>query len=176
MKLIAELSSETLQQLEMLYEEIMWLRARPNITSSVARSWYTHACSERLKKHIRRFSGFISEAAATDKSPDLRLEHHLRMQTVLTQLVEHHHRDQIRDPEEFISTICRYEEVHIVTKDENYAAMRAKGDYDLAEIQLLAWDTLTSERRFDLWKRMLRGRVSNHLEFRPGSDNAIEGA
>lgn len=167
MKPIAELPCAIAEQLGMLYEEIMWLRSRPNVTSSVARSWYTHACSERFKRHIRRFSGLVSEAAATDRAVDLRLEHHLRLQAVLTQLVERHHRDEIRDTEEFISTLIRSEEVHIVTREENYAARKANGDYNLAGIRLLPWDSLDSEFRMMLWKTRLNGKVSNHLEFRP---------
>jgi hypothetical protein len=45
---------------------------------------------------------------------------------------------------EFIQTLVEYERVHIVTVGENYAAMRAKGDYALAEIQLVPWSEFTS--------------------------------
>ena len=165
MKTVAEVPSEITEQLGMLYEEIMWLRSRPNVTSSLARSWYTHACSERFKRYIRRFSGLVSEAAASDSAVDLRLEHHLRLQTVLTQLVERHYRNEIRDTEEFISTVIRSEEVHIVTREENYAARKANGDYNLAGIRLLPWDSLGSEFRMKVWKTRLNGKVSNHLEF-----------
>lgn len=67
----------------------MWLAARPNVTPSVARSWYTHATAERLKRHVRMFTGRVSKRAS-EFEEELRLEHFLRIQTTLTQLVEKH--------------------------------------------------------------------------------------
>ena len=156
-------------QLRNLYEEIMWLRHRPNITSSVARSWYTHACSERLKRHIRRFSGRISRNAINPEAV-LILEHHMRMQKQLTSLVERHHQDDSLGAEEFIASVISLEEVHIVTFQENYEAKDADGDYSKTGIELIDFNTLDYESRLRLWKRMLKGRVSNHHEYKPNKE------
>lgn len=154
------------EQLSAVYEEIMWLAVRPNVTPSVARSWYTHATVERLKKHIRMFTGCVSKRAV-DLEEELRLEHFLRIQTTLTQLVEKHLTQDIRDAQEFIETITRCEQVHIVTRDENYAAMKTKGDYGAAGIELVDWSTLSYEKQLRLWKRMLQGKVANYRDYEP---------
>lgn len=146
----------------------MWLAARPNVTPSVARSWYTHATAERLKKRVRMFTGQVSEQACHFRE-DLRVEHYLRIQTRLTQLVEKHLRDGYRNSSEFIELIKCCEQVHIVTKTENYAAMKAKGDYLTAGIKLVQWSSIDLETQSKLWKKMLRGKVANQEEFKPSA-------
>jgi len=169
LKTVIPSASPTLNaQLTSLYEEIMWLRGRPNITSSVARSWYTHACAERFKKHVRRFTGRISKSSV-DPEAKLQLEHHLRIQTSLTSLVEKHHTGNLRDPADFIDTVIKFEEVHIVTSAENYSARRAKGDYSLAGIELVDFHSLSIEDQSRLWRLMLLGRVANHADFNPNN-------
>lgn len=145
----------------------MWLARRPNVTASVARSWYTHATSERLKKYVRMFTGQVSIQAAKNLDSDLRLEHYLRIQTTLTQLVKRHLDSDLNDPSDFINTILRCEQVHIVTKSENYDAMKAKGDYTAAGIELVSWGDIGLEQQQVLWGKMLRGKVANHGDFRP---------
>ena len=144
----------------------MWLAARPNITPSVARAWYTHATAERLKKRVRMFTGQVSENAGRFKE-DLRLEHHSRIQTKLTQLVKDHVENGINDPMKFVSIIHRCERVHIVTRTENYAAMKSKGDYEAAGIKLLKWDELNFAQKELLWKKMLQGKVANYKDYEP---------
>jgi hypothetical protein len=51
--------------LESIYAEIMWLSRRPNVTDGRARAWYTHIMAESVKRKLRRFSGKVSETAAT---------------------------------------------------------------------------------------------------------------
>lgn len=144
----------------------MWLAARPNVTPSVARSWYTHATAERLKKHVRMFTGFVSLNAANNTKEELRLEHYLRIQTTLTQLVKKHIDNNLCNPDDFINTILQCEQVHIVTKSENYDAMKAKGNYELAGIKLIRWETLEAKQREFLWNKMLRGKVANYSDFK----------
>jgi len=156
----------TLQkELLALYKEIMWLAARPKVTPSMARAWYTHVVAERLKRRIRHFSGKVSLAAASDPSAILRLEHQSRIQTKLTALVEAHRQLDKPNPEEFIRLLLKWENVHIVTLSENYAAMRHDGDYRKAKIKLLSWRSIPKETRLILWARMLRGKVANAREF-----------
>jgi hypothetical protein len=102
---------------------------------------------------------------------DLRLEHFLRIQTTLTQLVERHLKEGSRDAQEFINTIKRCEQVHIVTQSENYAAMKAKGCYQDADIKLVDWSSLGYDTQLKLWKKMLRGKVANHSEYQPLLDS-----
>jgi hypothetical protein len=83
----------------------------------------------------------------------------------LTQLVARHLKTGTRSAAEFINIVLEYEQVHIVTLAENYAAMKAKGDYLLAGISLVDWRDLPTERQRVLWRKVLNGRVSNAAEF-----------
>ncbi|SOC08705.1 hypothetical protein SAMN05877962_10978 [Alloalcanivorax xenomutans] len=112
------------------------------------------------------FTGCVSKKASVFEE-ELRLEHFLRIQTTLTKLVERHLRDDYLNAREFIETIKRCEQVHIVTRTENYAAMKAKGDYQDAGIELVDWSSLDYETQSKLWKKMLRGKVANHDEYQP---------
>jgi hypothetical protein len=152
--------------LESVYEEIMWLARRPNTSPSAARAWYTHIAAERLKKHVRIFTGMVSQNALKEGAT-LRLEHYLRIQTTLTQLVKDHVSNDIYDADEFVKVIEQCERVHIVTAAENYSAMKAKGDYVVADIKLVEWKDVPSPLQSYLWKKMLRGRVANASEFTP---------
>ena len=80
--------------LESIYEEIMWLSTRPNVTPGRARAWYTHIMADGVKRKLRRFSGKVSKAAATQRDGPLMLEHFKRIQTTLTTLVEQHRTEQ----------------------------------------------------------------------------------
>jgi hypothetical protein len=160
-----EIDNALNDELNDLYEEIMWLAARPRVTASFARAWYTHVRADFLKRRIRRFSGFVSERAVSGGEP-LRLEHFERIQTTLTALVSKHLEAGVRNSKEFVETLVQCERVHIVTFKENYLAMSAKDDYEIAGIELLGWDRIEPDRRGELWKAMLRGKVSNAQEFR----------
>jgi hypothetical protein len=154
-------------KLAAIYEEVMWLAERPNITPSAARSWYTHVAAVTLRRSVRRFTGKISDSAATDEGAILRLEHYKRIQTTLTKLVARHVKTGTRSPEEFIRTVTDCEQVHIVTLAENYAAMKAKGDYLLAGISLRDWRSLPVKRQRVFWRKILNGKVSNAADFAP---------
>ena len=150
-----------------IYEEVMWLSARPNVTPGRARAWYTHVMSEAVKRKLRRFTGKVSESALAERDGPLMLEHFKRIQTTLTTLVERHRVEQLSAPDEFVKTLVKFEQVHIVTRAENYAAMRAKGNYREAGITLMSWKQIDPTRRTELWQRMLRGKVANASEFKP---------
>ena len=149
-----------------IYEEVMWLAQRKNITPSDAPSWYTHVTANKYRKNLRKFTGFVSEKAL-DSNATLRLEHFKRMQTTLTQLVANHLKSGKNDPNEFAQTVVDCEQVHIVTVRENYEVMKADGDYQKAGILLKNWNTLPMDARRILWKKTLKGRVSNAQEFEP---------
>lgn len=149
-----------------IYEEIMWLASRPNVTAGRARAWYTHIMAESVKRRIRQFTGQVSVSAVAGEGTGLRLEHYKRIQTTLTELVERHRREAIFDAGEFVRTLHDFESVHIVTIEENYAAMRARGDYEKAGIVLASWDQIPVERQVVLWTSMLRGKVANADRFR----------
>ena len=146
----------------------MWLSKRPNVTASRARAWYTHIMAESVKRRLRQFTGSVSSEAARSAGVPLRLEHYLRIQTALTSLVTRH--GEQASLSEFIETLVEHERVHIVTVAENYAAMRAKGDYALAGIQLIPWAELPTGRRTELWLTMLRGRVANAAAYAPNAE------
>ncbi|MFT4179354.1 MAG: hypothetical protein QM612_07815 [Thermomonas sp.] len=154
-------------ELSAVYEEVMWLAARSNISPSMARAWYTHVRAGKLSRRIRHFSGKVSWRAANEHDSVLRLEHHKRLQTTLTSLVATHLERAKPDKMEFIRTIIECENVHIVTFRENYDAMKASGDYKLAGIRLVPWRSLPRERQQVLWASVLRGRVANAEAFRP---------
>jgi hypothetical protein len=148
-------------QLTALYEEIMWLAARKNVTPSMARAWYTHVAAGKFTRRIRQFSGKVSEKAIGNPRAVLRLEHHARIQTTLTQMVAAHLARKKRDPAEFIRVIIKCENVHIVTFSENYAAMKSGGNYRKAGIRLVPWKKIPERRQKILWAKMLKGRVAN---------------
>lgn len=152
--------------LESIYEEIMWLASRPNVTAGRARAWYTHIMAESVKRRIRQFTGRVSKSAVAGEGTGLRLEHYKRIQTTLTELVERHRKEQLNDSGEFVRTLIDFETVHIVTAEENYAAMKAQGNYEQAGIVLVSWDQIPTERRGVLWTKMLRGKVANADRFR----------
>lgn len=153
--------------LQSIYEEVMWLSRRPNVTPGRARAWYTHIMAEAFKRQLRQFTGQVSEAAAaaTATTEPLMLEHFKRIQTTLSDLVQRHRAQGLNDPAEFIQILVEYERVHIFTRSENYAAMRAKGDYEQASIKLQSWDSVPFARQRELWGTMLRGKVANASQF-----------
>ena len=154
-------------ELAALYEEVMWLAARPNVTPSMARAWYTHVVARRLSRRIRYFSGRVSREAIANPESTLRMEHHARIQTRLTQLVEAHLKRKRPDPQPFVRLVLDCENVHIVTLAENYAARRNGGDYRKAGIKLVAWRAIPKKRRETLWLKTLRGKVANASSFAP---------
>jgi hypothetical protein len=153
------------RRLTSIYEEIMWLARRPDVTPGCARAWYTHIMAETVKRRLRRFTGFVSRKAVEGESEVLRLEHFKRIQTTLSGLVSRHKTLEQPDPDDFVSVVLEHEQVHIVTFAENYAAMRAGGDYVVAGIELVKWEALPLARQAVLWKQMLRGKVSNAADF-----------
>lgn len=161
MTALAPAPSDIHAELEAVYEQIMWLVRRPNVTAATARAWYTHVMAQKFKRRIRRFSGKVSQSAINLKGAALRLEHYKRIQTTLTDLVERHRTLKSPDPKEFVRTVLNLERVHIVTFEENNAAKRAKGNYNKAGIVLVHWKSVPPNRQDELWRKMLRGKVAN---------------
>lgn len=126
-----------------------------------ARAWYTHIMAESVKRQLRYFTGKVSQQAVQNHSTDLRLEHYKRIQSTLTGLVERHRQQEQNDAEEFVRILIDCECVHIVTAKENYDAMRAHGNYEEAGINLISWGEIQPDRRAELWRKMLRGKVAN---------------
>ena len=164
---LEELDPALRGNLTAIYEEVMWLAKRPNVTAGRARGWYTHIMAESVKRRLRQFTGKVSRSAVEAESAPLRLEHFKRIQTALTSLVERHRDLKKPNADEFIRVLLDCERVHVVTLEENYAAMRAKGNYKKAGIELLPWRLLTPERQAHLWKKMLRGKVANASRYAP---------
>ncbi len=156
-----DISPELHASLVSIYEEIMWLAHRPNVTAGRARAWYTHVMAESVKRQLRHFTGMVSQQAVKNNVTDLRLEHYKRIQTTLTCLVERHRQQEQSNAEEFVRTLIDCESVHIVTVKENYDAMRALGSYEKAGINLMSWGEIRPELRAELWRKMLRGKVAN---------------
>lgn len=73
----------------------------------------------------------------------------------------------LSDPSEFIQTVIRCESVHIVTFRENYDALKAKGDYIAAGINVVPWQSVSSDARELLWRKMIKGRVANAIHYKP---------
>lgn len=164
---LQEVTPELHAVLVSIYEEVMWLARRPNVTAGRARAWYTHIMAESVKRQIRHFTGNVSQQAVLANGTDLRLEHYKRIQTTLTGLVERHRQQEYGNADEFVRTLIDYERVHIVTVTENYDAMRHQGDYEKAGIVLVPWDAIPRDRRAELWRKMLRGKVANANEYAP---------
>jgi hypothetical protein len=152
-------------KLTAIYGEMMWLAARKNVSPSMARAWYTHVWADRLSRAIRHFSGKVSYEAMSDTKAVLRLEHHSRIQTTLTQLIAAHLKRKRPSAKEFIRIVLKCENVHIVTFKENYAARKSGGSYQRAGIKLVAWRSIPEKRRRVLWTKMLRHKVANASAF-----------
>jgi hypothetical protein len=163
----ASLAPDLHAELVAIYEEVMWLSHRPNVTASSARAWYTHIMSERIKRRMRQFTDKVSRSAAENDAATLRLEHFKRIQTTLTSLVGRHRENKRPNPEEFVRVLVECESAHIVTLEENYTAMRAEGNYRKAGIELVSWRALPLKRQAMLWKKMLRGKVANAEAYAP---------
>jgi hypothetical protein len=162
----AEIPDHIRSRLSETYEEIMWLAHRPNVTPTAARAWYTHIAHLTVRRDIRQFTGKVSLEAANDSQAVLRLEHFKRIQNTLTKLVAEHIARDIRDAEEFITTLINCELVHLVTAPQNYDAMKARGNYSEAGIVLLDWSEVPKERRAFIWQKVLKGKVANAQLFR----------
>lgn len=158
-----------------IYEEVMWLARRPNVTPGNARAWYTHVWSQKLRRQVRYFSGRVSRAAIDAPVGErLALEHYGRIQAGLSELVERHLRDQISDPAEFCRTIIEKEKVHIVTEVENRRLQHSRADYTTLGIVLIDWVCIPPDRQERLWMRKLQGHVANSSAYRPAIRRAIE--
>jgi len=81
---VRELDATVRSELMAIYEEVMWLARRPNVSAGCARAWYTHIMAERVKRRVRTFTGQVSRLAAESDTAVLRLEHYKRIQTTLT--------------------------------------------------------------------------------------------
>lgn len=167
MRSVEDLDPALRDRLVAIYDEVMWLARRPNVRASCARAWYTHVMSGTVTRRLRQFTGKVSKSAAKVGAANLRLEHYKRIQTTLTDLVDRHSKCKKGNPEEFLEVLLKCERVHIVTFEENYAAMRAGGNYRKAGIELLPWRSLAPQRQATLWQTMLRGRVSNASTYKP---------
>jgi hypothetical protein len=53
-----------------------------------------------------------------------------------------------------------------ITADENYEAMKSKGDYEEAGIHLVNWSKIKINMRKQLWKKMLNGKVANADDYK----------
>ena len=162
-------------KLALVYEEILWLSKRKHVTSADARSWYTHVRSEKLRRQVRQFNGLVSKKAieeACKEKPELRLEHAKRLEKTLTEFFEKHENGR-RNAAAFVETVISCEIVCLVTKDENYAAHRCKGDYEEAGITLDKWKKVPKAIQQILWQKALRSRVANAKKFAPDSVVAL---
>lgn len=155
------LPADLSRQLVSLYDEMMWLARRPGVSPSMARAWYTHIVSTKLARKIRFFTGEVSSAAIADPKQRLTLEHFKRLQTRLTAMVESDAAGD-QNAEAFIRLLRDLEQVRITTVAENYAAMKADGDYGIAGIELVSWDDIPVDVQQVLWKRVLNGKVMNY--------------
>jgi len=154
------------EKLALCYDIIMlsgrsgWLNARG------VRTGYTHWLGPELSKEIRRFSGYVSEEAIKNGSNvGLVLEHFLRIQAELTTLIKRH-MEHGENKAEFIATVKKLEQVHIVTRDENTTLRRKEilGSYEKAGINLVHWQKIPEQNRIFLRKKLI-GKVVNAREF-----------
>jgi hypothetical protein len=152
-------------RLREVYEEMMWLAQRPNVTPQRARAWYTGVVSEALKTKVRVFTGMVSEKALFDPSDRLVLEHEPRLAFRISEFLRAHLETGKRDPDEFIRLIEECERVNITTNEENHQARKANGDYRAAGIELRLWSDIPEGTRRVLWERCLKGKVANASEF-----------
>ena len=165
----AQFSADTLARLESIFEEMMWLAARPNTRPGAARAWYSHVAVGPLIRSVRRFTGKVSIEAINAPDEKLVLEHFNRMQSSLSSLVATQLKSCTRDVRAFIDLIHQCEQVHIVTDRQNHDARRAKGDYASAGIVLADWKDIGIDTQRLLYAKKLKGAVSNAAAYAPKS-------
>ena len=160
-----------------IYEDLKWLANRPHVTPRQARAWYSAVLSKHMAVSVRRFTGMVSREAVLVVDGSIKgglvLEHEYRLSYELSRLVETHHEQQINAPTQFVELIERCEQVNITTDNENLRAKKAAGDYNAANIELVAWSSLSAEVRAFLWKRKLRGNVSNAAQYSPNANPSL---
>lgn len=149
------------------YEELMWLANRPHVTPQQARAWYSQVIAIPLAPKVRRFTGMVSRKAIENIHERLVLEHYNRLSHSLSRLIETHVEQQINDPTPFLALIEQCEQVNITTDEENHRVQEAAGDYNAANIQLVEWESLSTQDRAFLWQKKLRGKVSNASDYAP---------
>jgi hypothetical protein len=146
------------------YDVMMYAAKSGAFNSTAVRGIYTHVIGPTLRRRICMFTGKVSRAALANLGGELVLEHFHRIQHELTKLVGRHIVEG-ENCQEFIDAIYLMEKVHIVTKRENYDALKAKGCYTTANIELVDWNELSPETKGFLRKRMLSSRVANIADF-----------
>jgi hypothetical protein len=159
-----EFSQELKDQLSEAYEQMIWLAGRPGVTPGNARAWYSHVVAAKVKNKVRRFTGKVSLEAINNPMADLCLEHYLRIQTSLTQLLEGHIKNNVRDPNAFIRLIYDMERVHLVLENENQKIHKSKGCYKTAGVILTDWELIDRDVRALLYRK-IKSSVSNAKDF-----------
>lgn len=154
-------------KLTAIYEDMMWLTARPHLTPARARAWYSAVMREMMKTQVCLFTGYVSRAALTAPNGELVLEHYNRLSHSLTALLSAHVTAGTHNPSEFIALVEHCERVNITTKRENQIVQQTQGDYARAGIELIEWMNIEDEKRRLLYRTKLQGRVANHTNYAP---------
>ena len=165
-------ADDVVQRLNLIYEEMMWLAQRENVTSQNARAWYSAVRAESVKRKVRRFSGRVSAeainlAAINNVEGALVLEHYLRVQASLSELLNYHVINGLNDPVAFVTFIYEHEKVHITTKAENQQIRLHGGCYADAGVELCDWVNIPEQIREILWSSKLQGHVANAADYAP---------
>ncbi|ANE54868.1 hypothetical protein [Methylomonas sp. DH-1] len=158
------------EKLAVCYEILKIAMKYKFLTARGVRAGYTHWIGSEISSEITKFTGRVSHAAIQLVSDSkshigLVLEHHGRMQTKMTELIQKH-MDTGENLDEFIRIVKELESVNIVTRQEN-DKLRKKainGNYALANITLADWQNISEEHKAIL-RRKLRGKVVNADQF-----------
>lgn len=118
--------STVINKLKLIYEDLIWLGNRPHVNPRQARAWYSQIFSRSLARQVRLFTGKVSLATLNDLHGELVLEHYKRLSYELSRLLENHIKNQINDPDKFISLIEMCERVNITTDEENHMVQKNK--------------------------------------------------
>lgn len=154
-------------KLTAIYEDLMWLAARPHLTPARARAWYSAVMREMIKRQVCLFTGYVSRAALTAPNDELVLEHYNRLSHSLTALLSAHKGARMHNPSEFILLIESCEKVNITTKRENQIIQQSQGNYAGAGIELMEWNNIENDKRRLLYHTKLRGKVANYADYAP---------
>ncbi|GJH34212.1 hypothetical protein CBA19CS91_15665 [Paraburkholderia hospita] len=149
-------------------------------TACELRTVYSHGCRAGKGKVYTLFTGKVSKAALATLDPGfiademsrLHREHPDRLQAEITALIERQMANGDYDADAFADRVMALERVNITTRGENYAAMRAGGDYQQAQIELVDWSDISADSQQTLWRKMLAGHVANAAEFAPAMNSA----
>lgn len=149
------------------YRVMVYVSQHTPATARRVRTILTHSYPDLLASYTR-FSGYVSQAALEEaavngyrKGVFIR-EHHLRMQSSLTEWIKQGFLDH--GFKAFEDKVIELSEIHITLKSENSKLISKAASYQNLGISLIHWKDIPPISRH-VFHKILKGKVKNLVEF-----------